>query len=105
VFLRTPGKLYYEREAGVIENLYNYQLINKTEREMPVEFVLQGTEGEIEYVGQEPTTIPNGTVNGSVFVKIPRDELDSRSTEIRIQVVSDGEVLERLTTNFLGPIK
>lgn len=105
ILLRTPGKLYYEREAGIIENLYNYQLVNKTDREMPIEFVLKDMEGEFEYVGQQPTTEPNGTVSGSIFIKIPRDQLDSRKTRIYIDVMSDDQVIESLKTNFLGPVK
>ncbi len=105
ILLRTPGKLYYEREAGIIENLYNYQLVNKTEREMPIEFILKGVEGEFEYVGQQPVTKPNETVSGSVFIKIPRDQLDGRKTRLYIDVKSEDQVIESLKTNFLGPVQ
>jgi len=103
--LRTPGKLYYEREAGVIENLYNYQLVNKTDREMPIEFILKEVVGEFEYVGQQPITLPNETVSGSVFIKIPRDQLDGRKTTLYIDVKSEDQVIETLKTNFLGPVQ
>jgi cytochrome c oxidase accessory protein FixG len=105
IFLRTPGKLYYEREKGIIENLYNYQLINKTSEEMTIDFVLQNIDGEIEYIGGNPTTKPSGNVSGSVFVKIPREELDGRKTRLNIDIKNDDKVLESISTNFLGPVK
>jgi cytochrome c oxidase accessory protein FixG len=45
--LRTPGMLYQNRPDGSISNLYNFKIINKSKKEFPVSFKLEGMPGKI----------------------------------------------------------
>ena len=106
LFLRTPGMLYQDNNDGYISNLYNYQLINKSEKEVEVSFEVEGEDNIIfTPVGQAPRTIANSNTEGAVFIKIPKDEVTNRKTKLKILVYGDGELLDETETTFLGPVK
>lgn len=104
LFLRTPGMLYQKTDDGYITNLYNYQLINKTDKEVEVSFSVEGQDYIIfEPVGANPVTKKNDNTGGSIFIKIPADKITNRKTELKIKVEGGGELLDESETIFLGP--
>jgi len=106
LFLRTPGMLYQDNDDGYISNLYNYQLINKTDDEMEVTFKCDDLPGIIfETIGKPPKTLENQVTEGAVFIKIPKDQLTDRKTDLTIQVYSGEELIDESETTFLGPVK
>jgi len=101
---RTPGMLYQEVDDEYISNLYNYQVINKTNETFPFEFRLaEGIEGRIRPVGTLPDTKASGMVEGAIFIELPRSELNGRKNNITVEVYSNGERIDHIKTNFLGP--
>lgn len=105
LFLRTPGMLFQETEDGMISNLYNYQLINKKVEEFPVEFRLTEERGRLRLIGNPPVAKPGEVTEGAIFIDFPPEILKGRKNEIKIEVYSNGELLDVAETNFLGPIK
>lgn len=106
LLLRTPGMLYQTTEEGYISNLYNYQLINKSDMEVDITFGVEGKEYIIfDPVGNPPSTQKNTTSEGAIFIKIPKDKLTNRSTKIEVQVYGNGKLIDETKTTFLGPIK
>lgn len=106
LILRTPGMLYQEVDENYISNLYNFQVINKTKEEFPIEFRLaEGQEGRIKPVGRLPQTKAGDMVEGAFFIEIPRNELEGRKNNITVDVYSQGERIDRVKTTFLGPVQ
>lgn len=106
VVLRTPGMLYQEVEDNYISNLYNYQIINKTTSDIgDIQFKLSDIDGRIRTVGSIPPAGKQAISEGAIFIDIPSDLLTSRKTKIAIEVYSGDELIDKLKTNFLGPIK
>lgn len=110
LLLRTPGQLYQKTEDGYISNLYNYEVINKTDKDMPIDFEL--TEGQkiegirFRIVGDiQPVAKAGDVVKGVMFIDIPRDQLKSRKTVLHVKVLSGDRVVDKAKTTFLGPIK
>ena len=105
LFLRTPGMLFQTHDDGYISNLYNYQLINKTDLEAEVQFRCDDVEGLlIEPVGAAPKTIKNKVNEGAVFIKIPKDKIKERSTKLVIEVYHGEVLLDESKTTFFGPV-
>ncbi len=105
VVLRTPGMLFQKLDNGNISNLYNYQLVNKTtEDQTNISFRLAKPTGQIKTVGEISDAKKQAISEGAFFVEIPPDELNGRKTKITIEVVQDEEVIDRIRTNFLGPL-
>jgi polyferredoxin len=105
VILRTPGMLYQKVDETHISNLYNYQIINKTSEEFPVEFRIIDDMGAIRPVGELPTTKPNGLVEGAFFIDVETAKLEDRKTKLVIEVFSGDKIIDRVKTNFMGPGK
>ncbi len=105
LLLRTPGLLYQAQEDNRISNLYNYQLVNKTDQVISLVFKIDNLESAtIEYVGENPKTIPQGVAKGALFIKIPRSVLNKSKTQISLKAYSeDGEFISAFKTNFMGP--
>ena len=107
LLLRTPGTLFYpvNDDPGKIKNLYNYQIINKTQEGFPVEFRLMNIEGSIDWVGKEPSTKAGEISEGALFITLEKDDLTGRKNKIVVGVFSEGKQIDQVKTNFLGPVK
>ena len=105
LMLRTPGLLFQEVNETTISNLYNYQVINKTSNEYPIEFRLETEYGEIKLVGDAPVVKKNDIAKGGLFIEMPKDQLKSGKNKISIGVYSNGKLIDKVQTSFLGPIK
>lgn len=104
VILRTPGMLYQKVDDTYISNLYNYQIINKTNKSFPIEFKLISEDGKIRPVGEIPNTVPEQMVEGAFFIDINKELLSGAKNRIVIEVYSDGKLLDKVKTNFMGPL-
>ncbi|MBI5916210.1 MAG: cytochrome c oxidase accessory protein CcoG [Bacteroidetes bacterium] len=107
VILRTPGQLFQRVDDTHLSNLYNYEVINKTGKDIDgIEFRLRPGDGRIKLVGEHATNVPKqGLLKGVFFVEMPENQLDGRKTKIFIEVWSKGKKVDEATTNFLGPVK
>ncbi|WP_020527386.1 cytochrome c oxidase accessory protein CcoG [Flexithrix dorotheae] len=102
--LRTPGMLYQEQEDNKISNLYNIKMINKTNRDIPVELKLIESKGEIKLIGNNITLEKQGKAEQALFLIFNKDDITKTKTQVEIGVYSNGELIETVSTNFLGPV-
>lgn len=106
LILRTPGKLYQEVDADHYSNLYNYELVNKTNKAYEkVEFRLVDRKGEIRLVGQAPSLDKGAQASGSFFIVLEKAEVTGHKNPVLVEVLVEGEVMDKVKTNFLGPLK
>ena len=105
LILRTPGMLFQEVNETTISNLYNYQVINKTSEEFQIEFRLESDYGNIRMVGEAPLVKKNDISKGGLFIDMPKDKLKSRKNNIIVGVYSNGKLIDKVKTSFLGPEK
>ena len=106
VVLRTPGMLYQQVDDEYISNLYNYQLINKTSKDIvDIRFELRTPGGRIKTVGSTPAAIKQSMSEGAFFIEMQKDILQGRKNKIIIDVYAGDEKIDDVTTNFLGPPK
>lgn len=105
--MRVPGMLYQEKENGLISNLYNIQFVNKTYDDIAIEVRLKDAKGGvISRVGGEAIVIPAASNLESVyFIDLPREQVTETSNALVVQLYRDGELLDEIKTNFVGPFK
>jgi cytochrome c oxidase accessory protein FixG len=100
---RAPGMLFQEPAPGKISNLYNMKLVNKTNRELPVEIRLLSHSGEIQIIGND-IVVKNQSVGESVFFLIlDREDISSDKTSVAFGIYSGGELIEEINSIFVGP--
>jgi len=104
--LKVPGQLYQKTDDGRISNLYNIQFLNKTfdEKEITMK-ISENQHAEIEQVGGTEIIVPsNEMFKGVFFIKIPKEEIKSVKSVLRIDIYSGGKLIGTEKTKFLGPV-
>jgi len=103
--LRTPGMLYQTQEDGRISNLYSLKVINKTNNDLSgLELQLLEGPGELKMVGDAINVERQGSTEQAFFIIRSRESIKSVKSGIVIGVYDNGELIEKVSTNFMGPI-
>ncbi len=103
--LRTPGMLYQEQEGGKISNLYNYKIINKTNRKFPVTVKALDPEIELKFVGSENIAFDElGMAQGALFIYADKASLKKMKSKFTIGFYSGDELIYKTKTTFIGPV-
>mgnify|MGYP001628277595 FL=1 len=96
--------LFQTDDDGRISNLYNYQLINKTRDTFTdLRFELLDLPGDIVPVGEIKPLTGTEVLEGALFIKIARSDLESRKTKLVLKVYSGDQEIEEISTTFVGP--
>ena len=103
--LRTRGMLYQEVDETYISNLYNYQIINKTNEELPIEFRVKDPDARIRLVGKAPVALMGEVSKGALFIEMPKEALEKSNKKLIIEVYSGDKLVDKTKTTFIGPIK
>jgi polyferredoxin len=105
-FMRIPGMLYQEQAGNKISNLYNVQLVNKTTHAMPVTLkLLDGQPGEIKVVGNQIMVQESASAEVVCFIELPKSEIHATKIKLEIGIYSNGILIERIKTSFVGPVE
>ncbi len=104
--LKVPGQLYQKTDDGQISNLYNIQFVNKTFEEQNITLEIKGDmSASIEQVGNSDIIIPpNEIYKGVFFIKIPKENISSVKSVLKIEVYSNGKLISTEKTKFLGQV-
>jgi cytochrome c oxidase accessory protein FixG len=103
--LKVPGTLY-QREPGLITNLYNVEFVNKTFDELELEIKVQSpATAQVYKVDGKPIVVPaEGLAKSVYFIKIPEGDVTNARTVVMLGVYSNGKRLETVKVKFIGPV-
>jgi cytochrome c oxidase accessory protein FixG len=102
--LRSGGMLYQEQPGDYISNIYNAEIINKSNQRKTISIKATNPAVKIKYI-QAPGTIEKGSsIKVVFFVMVPVSTISTPKTTITLQLMSAGKVLETEITSFIGPI-
>jgi polyferredoxin len=103
--LKVPGTLY-QREPGLIMNLYNIEFVNKTFNDLNLEIKVESPDGATVFkVDGKPIFLPaEEMVKGVYFIKIPEDKITNARTVVMLGIYADGKKLETVKVKFIGPV-
>lgn len=104
-FLKVSGTLY-QREPGLITNLYNAEFVNKTFDDIKLDVRVESPGYvQLKNVDGKEIVVPAEGMSKSVFfIKIPEDKVTSARTVVRIGIYQDGRKIESLKVKFIGPV-
>lgn len=101
--LRTPGMLFQEQPNGLISNLYDFNIVNKTFIETPILLKLENMDGELKIIGNDIVLKSQEIIDGKFLVLIEKSHLTKMNTPIEIGVYSGDQLLKTIQTSFFGP--
>jgi hypothetical protein len=62
-------------------------------------------DAEIQRVGEEDLVIEAGSrLDGVFFIEMEKKDLKAMKTILEVQLIRDGEVVEEIGANFIGPV-
>lgn len=100
--LRASGTLYQTRNDGTVSNLYNAELINKTNKTIKFQFKSQNQEDRIEFI-QKPTLLPKeGTAHLTFFLVKKATSIKKYKTEVVFEVKANDQMISTTTTTFFS---
>lgn len=103
--LRSKGTLYTLTDSGMVSNLYELQIVNKTQEEFPLEVKVMNLEnGKVMMIGKELKILPRDITKRPFFVELPPESLDGMKTKIILGVFSGDKKLDEVKSTFLGPM-
>ncbi|HEU5148662.1 MAG TPA: cytochrome c oxidase accessory protein CcoG [Chryseosolibacter sp.] len=104
-FLKVSGTLY-QREPGLITNLYNAEFVNKTFDDVALEARVESPSyAQLTNVNGKPVIVPaEGLMKSVYFIKIPEDQVTSARTVVVIGIYQNGHKVEDLKVKFIGPV-
>lgn len=101
---RASGTLYQEQENNQISNLYTVELINKTNEEAVVEIKAEDPTFKVKWIQEVKKIKGEESLKATFFLLIPAKAIAQRKTVVKLQVLHNGELINTIKTNFLGPV-
>ncbi|HSL89069.1 MAG TPA: cytochrome c oxidase accessory protein CcoG [Ignavibacteriaceae bacterium] len=101
--LRTPGMLFQEQPNGIVSNLYDLNIVNKTFEETPISLKLENIDGELKHIGNDIILKPQEIIDGKFMILIPKTELSKMNTPVEIGIYANDKLLQTVKTSFFGP--
>jgi cytochrome c oxidase accessory protein FixG len=104
LILRQPGTLFANVDRDNLANFYNVQVINRTNRPQQLEYaVVSPRDARVTPLGSAGEAAPYGLVESRLLLTVPERSLSGASTPVTFEVRSNGRVVQRIESSFLGP--
>lgn len=107
--LRTPGMLHQTQQNGNISNMYNFEVMNKTFSNQPIDIkVVSPQMATLKMVDRESSKFilaEDELVKGSFFIIIPQEDIKVNTTKVQIEIYAGGKLIKGIETNFVAPVK
>ena len=100
--LRASGTLYQKRPNGTIANLYNAELINKTNKDMKFVFKSADANDKIEFIQADTILVREGSAHLTFFlIKQPKN-ITAFKSKVKFEIIVDGKVISETGTTFFS---
>lgn len=101
--LRAGGTLYQLREDGTVSNLYNAEIINKTNHSILINIKPEDPAAKIQYIQKVDSVRKGSSTKLTFFIIRPQKGIRKYKSDVKINVFADDKVLEEVETTFIAP--
>lgn len=101
--LRAPGGLYQQTAEGRVSNLYTLKAVNKSKRDLPLEFRIENYSGEIRIMSGAFVAPKENLSQTSLLIALDQASLLDGKAKILIGVYAEGKKIDTLKTTLIGP--
>lgn len=101
--IRSQGTMFQEYGTEAYSNLYNLQMINKTNEQVSMDLKLTSPEGKIIVLGDKLNIEVGEVAKRNLLIVLNKNLLQSSNTHLTIAIYINDEFLEELSTSFVGP--
>ncbi|HKJ41626.1 MAG TPA: cytochrome c oxidase accessory protein CcoG [Sunxiuqinia sp.] len=101
--VRMQGSMYQEYGNDAYSNVYNMQMINKTNETATMSLKLLSPAGELKILGNKLVVKKGELAQRNLLIFLPRSELKNSNTHIEIGVFEGGKMIDKISSTFVGP--
>ncbi|MBS1524427.1 MAG: cytochrome c oxidase accessory protein CcoG [Bacteroidetes bacterium] len=101
--LRTAGMLYQQQPGNYISNIYNADIINKTDKLQNIQLEPEDPNVKIKYIQPPGILAKESSTKIVFFLMLPVKKIHAAKTDIKLNVVEHDKVLNTIKTTFIGP--
>jgi len=99
--LRASGTLFQTRGDST-SNLYNAELINKTNKDVHFNFRPKDSRCRVEFVQKSGILPKEGTSHLTFFLWMKNTQIKQYKSEVEFEIVADGKVISKTSTSFFA---
>ena len=97
--LRTPGMVYQEQPDDEVSNVYNFKVVNKSDKDIQLDIKLIEPEGRITVSGNTMLKY-NSATEGILVVFLKKSNIKQKKTTLHFGVYQGDVLLEEYSSNF-----
>ncbi len=101
--IRAQGTMFQEYGPDSYSNLYNLELVNKTNSEVKVELKLLSPEGEILVMGDSLKAGKGEVAQRNLLIVLKKSDVKSSNNHLEIGVYEAGKLINKISSTFVGP--
>jgi cytochrome c oxidase accessory protein FixG len=102
--LRQKGSTFQVDENGLVSNIFEINLLNKTHDTYHIHFNVDDPDAEIKSVGKEVVLKTETKTKAIIVVKMPNSVLVNGMKKFKIHIFGNGRQMEVIQTKFIGPM-
>ncbi len=103
IIIRSQGTMFQEYGPDKYSNLYDLQMVNKTNSEVQIGLKLLSPEGEIILMGDSLKAVKGEVAKRNLLIVLKKANLKSSNSHLEIGVFEKGKLIDRISTTFVGP--
>jgi cytochrome c oxidase accessory protein FixG len=100
---RSPGTMFQEYGTDKYSNLYNLQIVNKTNDEVDIDLKLISPDGEVILMGDAINAGKGEVTKRDLLIVIKKENIKSSNNHLEIGVMENGKLIDQISTTFVGP--
>lgn len=101
--MRSAGMLYQQQPGGYISNIYNAEIINKTNQDRVIRIGADDPAVKISYIQAPGPVAKGGSAKTVFFVMLPASKIHAAKTTIKLNLLLGDKVVQSVKTNFIAP--
>ncbi len=102
--LRQRGSTYQIDDKGMVTNIFEIDLTNKTKNNYLIDLKIDNPNGQIDMVVDSLILKEGKFLKERFIVKLPMSELEKGKKVVRVKVFGNGEEISSAKAKFIGPI-
>jgi len=102
--LRQRGSTYQIMNDGMVSNIFEINLTNKTQNVYNIKLKVDNPKAEIELAVEDLVLEAEAELKERFILKLPLNEVASGKEVISVIVMANGEEIQRVKTKFIGPM-
>ena len=101
--IRSQGTMFQEYGPDHYSNLYNLQMVNKTNSTVRIELKLLSPDGEIILMGDSLKAVKGEVAQRNLLIVLKKEEVKSSNSHLEIGVYEAGKLIDKISSTFVGP--